>query len=168
MKKIVRLSPYIFILFFASCTKNNDYVKQELEKALPTIEVTSVGLLLQTGPFLQTDVLQITFGGAITKADPGTFDYAWYDAPATGTPARIDSVHFAAWTTAASTATGNNSITTTLTPATYPNTNIISGNIIVKLAKLPAGSKLYTLKVYARTADNKMASVVLTKFITIK
>ena len=167
MKKTSHFLLYLSLAMLASCTKNNDSIKEQLEKALPAIEVTSVGLLLQTGPFLPADVLQVTFGGALTKADPGTLDYAWYDAPATGAPVRVDSVHFDNWTTAASAATANNSVATTFTPATYPNTNVFSGNMIIKLTKL-AATKSYTLRIYARTSDNKMATVAVTKFITMK
>jgi len=168
MKKIIFLSSAVIALFFTSCTKNNDAVKEELEKALPTIEITSLGLLQQVGPFAQSDVIQVTFGGALTKAEPGVFDFAWYDAPASGTPARVDSVHFDSWNVAASTATGNNVISTTFTPSTYPNTNTFSGNLLLKLTRLPAGSKSYTLRVYAKTAGNQRATVSVTKFITVK
>lgn len=152
----------------AACTKDNDGVKAEIETTLPTIELTSMGLLTQIGPFATTDAIQITFGGAITNSEADAFDIAWYDAPTTGTPARIDSVHFKSWTEAAATANGNNSIVTTLTAATYPNTNTISGNVVLKLSKLPAGNKSYTLRLYARTKDGKMATVSVSRFITMK
>ncbi len=167
MKKIICLSAYLLFVL-TSCTKNNDLVREELEKALPTIEITSMGLLRQVGPFATTDVIQVTFGGALTKANPGTLDYAWYDAPATGLPKMVDSVHFASWNEAAAASNGNNSVNTALMPATYPNTNTYSGNINIKLAKLPAGSKLYSLRIYVRTDKNEMAMTSQTKFITVK
>lgn len=152
----------------ASCTKNNDDVKVELEKALPTIALTSLGLLQQTGPFNQTDVIQVTFGGSITKAEPGTVDFAWYTAPTSGAPALVDSVHFNGWKEDAAAANGNNSLVTTFVGTSYPNTTAFSGSLNLKLAKLAGGSKSYTLKVYGRTKDSKAASVSVSKFITIK
>ncbi|MET0391775.1 MAG: hypothetical protein ABW019_01485 [Chitinophagaceae bacterium] len=168
MKKILYAAIVTGSLFLGSCTKDNEGVKVELEKALPTIEITSMGLMQQVGPFAQADAILVTFGGAITKAEPGAFDLAWYDAPSSGTPARVDSVHFDNWTTAASTANNNNSVTTSLLATTYPNTSAFSGTLVLKLNRLAAGNKSYTLRLYARTKDNKMATVSVTKFITVK
>lgn len=167
MKKITYL--LLFIFGASSCTKNNDNIKEELEKALPTIQVTSMGLMLQTGPFVPADVLGVTFGGAITKAEPGSLDFAWYDAPNSGPANRIDSVHFDTFTEKATAANGNNSVTTSFYPATYPNTNYFSGNLVLKLTKLPAGNKAYTLRIYVRTKDgDKMSTFAVTKFVTMK
>jgi hypothetical protein len=168
MKKNIFLSAAVFVLLFSSCTKNNDYVKETLEKALPAIEITSMGLTQQVGPFAQSDVIQVTFGGALTGSTAGTFDFAWYDAPATGSPVRVDSVHFDSWNAAASAANGTNAISTTMLTTSYPNTNAFAGSLILKLTKLPAGSKSYTLKLYASTGTNKKATVSVSKFITIK
>ncbi|RAJ82263.1 hypothetical protein CLV59_104488 [Chitinophaga dinghuensis] len=167
MKKLTYISACLVSVLLYSCTKNNDDIKLQLEKALPNIEVTSMGLLRQTGPFAPADVIQVTFGGAITKADPGTLDFAWYDVPTSGKPALVDSIHFASWNVTASAATGNSGVSTTLTPASYPNTNIISGNLNLKLSKLVSG-KSYSLFIYVRTTDNKVASVSQTKFVTMK
>lgn len=158
----------VLVLTFTACTKNNDSIKASLEEALPPIEVTSLGLLLQVGPFATTDVIQVTFGGAVTKSEAGAFDIAWYDAPSSGTAKLIDSTHFESWNVAAAAATGNNAISTTMLPTTYPNTSAFTGNLILKLTKLPGGSKAYTLKAYARTKDGKMSTVSVSKFITIK
>ncbi|MFT3824869.1 MAG: hypothetical protein QM731_13180 [Chitinophagaceae bacterium] len=152
----------------AGCTKNNDSVKASLENALPAVEVTSLGLMNQVGPFAQSDAISVTFGGALTKTEAGAFDIAWYDAPTTGAATRVDSVHFDSWNVAAATATANNAITTTFIGTSYANTNAFSGNLVLKLAKLPSGSKSYTLRVYARTKDNQMASVSVSKMITVK
>ncbi len=168
MKKIAYLLSSILIISFVSCQKNNDYIKEELEKALPTIQLTSLGLVQQVGPFAQSDVILVTFGGAISKADPGAFDMAWYTAPASGPATLVDSVHFNGWITPASTANGNNAIATELIPTSYPNTSIITGNLTLKLTKLPAGSKSYTLRLYARTTSNKVGTVSVSKFVTIK
>lgn len=167
MKKIFYF--FSFASFaLSACTKDNDNVKTELEKALPAIALTSLGLVQQTGPFNQSDVIQVTFGGSITKAEPATIDFAWYTAPSSGAPALVDSVHFNGWKEDASNANGNNSVITTFVGTTYPNTTAFSGNLNLKLAKLAGGSKSYTLKVYGRTNDNKVGSVTVTKFITIK
>lgn len=151
----------------SSCTKNNDMIKAELEKALPAIEITSMGLIKQTGPFAVNDVIQVSFNGALTKADPGVLDFAWYDVPTSGKPAMVDSTHFASWNVTASAATANNGVATTFLPSTYPNTNTFSGNLNVKLSKLATG-KTYSLYIYVRSADNKVAVLSQTKFITMK
>ncbi|MRG43548.1 hypothetical protein GFS24_00395 [Chitinophaga sp. SYP-B3965] len=167
MKKISYL--LLVVLFASSCEKNNDSIKEELEKALPVIQVTSMGLMLQTGPFVPADVIGVTFGGAITKANPGTVDFAWYDAPSSGAATRIDSVHFPSFTEKAATANGNNSVTTSFYPATYPNTNYFTGTLALKLTKLPVGNKSYTLRIYVRTEDgSKVSTFAVTKFITMK
>lgn len=155
-------------MLMTSCTKNNDNVKAELEKALPTIALTSLGIVQQTGPFNQSDVIQVTFGGSITKAEAKSVDFAWYTAPSSGAPALVDSVHFNGWIEAAAAANGNNSITTEFVGTSYPNTMAFSANMNLKLAKLAGGSKSYTLKVYGRTTDDKVASVSVAKFVTIK
>ncbi|HTE32599.1 MAG TPA: hypothetical protein VK666_19600, partial [Chryseolinea sp.] len=129
MKKIAYLLSFILAVALVSCQKNNDFIKEELEKALPTIELTSLGLIQQVGPFTQSDVILVTFGGAISKADPGMFDMAWYTAPSSGPAALVDSVHFDGWITPASAANGNNAITAELIPTSYPNTSIITGNL---------------------------------------
>ncbi len=164
MKKIIYLSASIVAMFFTACTKDNDFVKDTLEKALPVIEVSSLGLQQQTGPFTTTSVIQVTFGGAITNAQPGTFDYAWYDGNTLA-----DSVHFPSWTEKATAATANQAITTTLLPTSYANTQAFTGNLVIKLANLTGGGKSYTLKVYARTGGDKptMATVSVSKLITV-
>ncbi|MFL9481140.1 hypothetical protein ACI6Q2_00090 [Chitinophagaceae bacterium LWZ2-11] len=167
MKKILNLSIFMLLILFVSCTKNNDAVKVEMEKALPAIEVTGLGLPQQVGPFAQTDAILVYATGALTNAESGAFDVAWYDAPTSGTPKLVDSTHFNSWTVAASTATANNAITTAFIQSTYPNTMVYTSSLVLKLAKLPAGSKSYSLRVYARTKDNQMATVSLTKIITV-
>ncbi len=168
MKKKSFLSLLLVGLLFSSCTKNNDYIKAELEKALPPIELTSLGLMLQVGPFLQTDVIRVTFGGALTQSEAGTFDVAWYDVPSSGAAKLVDSVHFNAWTETAGASNANNAIATTNIPTSYPNTNSFSGNLLLRLTKLPAGNKSYTLRAYARTKDNKLAMVSVSRLVTIK
>lgn len=163
MKKIAYLSACVLLAFFASCTKNNDNVRAVLENALPTVEITSMGLVTQTGPFAQSDVIQVTCGGALTKSDAGVIDYAWYDGNT-----QVDTVHFNSWTEKALAANGNNAVTTTYIPTTYPNTIAFSSSLVMKLAKLPAGGKSFTLKVYVRTARGEVASLTQTKFITVK
>lgn len=166
----------IYILFgfavlamtIVACTKDNEGVKVQIEETLPGIEITSMGLASQVGPFLTSDTIQVTFGGALTKSDTASFDIAWYDAPSTGAATRIDSAHFNTWNESSKTANGNNRITTTLTPSTYPNTNTFSGNLGLKLSKLPSGNKSYTLRLYARAKDGKVATVSVSKFITMK
>lgn len=155
-------SAVIGVLLATGCTKNNDSVKSSLENALPAIEITSLGLLQQVGPFATTDAIQVTFGGALTKTDAGVFDIAWYDGNT-----RTDTVHFDSWNMAAATANANNAISTTFIGTSYPNTNAFSGNLVLKLSKLSSG-KSYTLRAYARTTNNQMATVSVTRMITMK
>lgn len=164
MKKLLYFSLAVLCMATTACTKDNEGVKTQIETTLPTIELTSMGLINQAGPFATTDAIQVSFGGALTKSDAGTFDFAWYDGT---TNARVDSVHFKGWTEAAATANGNNSISVTYSQATYPNTWTFSGNLVLKLAKLTSG-KSYTLRLYGRTSEDKMATVSVSKFITMK
>jgi hypothetical protein len=155
-------------LLLASCQKDNENVRTELENALPTIALTSLGLKQQVGPFNQSDVIQVTFGGSITKAEPATIDFAWYTAPTSGAPALVDSVRFNSWTETAATANGNNSVATTFVATSYPNTQSFSSNMNMRLAKLTGGSRSYTLRVYARTKGNEVGTVSVTRLVTIK
>ncbi|WP_126969828.1 hypothetical protein [Gynurincola endophyticus] len=153
----------ITVLLFSSCTKNNDFIKETLEEALPTIEITSLGLLSQVNPFNPTDVAQVTFGGSLTKTEPGVLDVAWY----TNSGQLVDSIHFDNWTQAASAQTRNNSVTTEMIASTYPNTSSFSGNLNLQLRILPASSN-YTLRVYVRTKDGTMSTMAVSGLIRIK
>lgn len=168
MKKLAYSAILSISVFLLSCEKNNDKIKQELEKALPVIQVTSMGLVRQVGPFLPTDVIEVTYGGAVTNATAGTFDFAWYTVPATGAVSTlVDSVHFDKWTAAASSANGNNAVTTQLLPTTYPNTSVISGQLLLRLNKLVA-TRAYSLRLYARTAGGNTSTTSVTRFVTMK
>lgn len=168
MKKQYFLPVMFCFAAMTGCVKNNDSIKEELEKALPTIAVNSLGLMQQVGPFNQSDVIQVTFGGSITNAEPGVLDFAWYTSPSSGAPALADSVHFDSWTVAASNATASNGVSTSFIPSTYPNTRSFSGNLLLKLSKLQTGNRSYSLRVYVRTKDNKVGSVAVTRLITVK
>src|ERR1700754_4045987 len=150
---------YLFAaLVFAACTKNNDFEKNGLENALPIVEVTSLGLTQQVGPFTTSSVIQVTFGGALTKAQPGAFDYAFYD----GNTLK-DSVHFPTWNEPAGAATSGQAISTDMLQTTYANTQAFSGNLVLKLTKLATG-KSYTMKVYATTSEGQVATFSVSKF----
>ncbi len=153
----------IALVSLLSCTKNNDFIKENLEDALPKIEVTSLGLFSQVNPFSVSDVVLVTFGGSITKAEPGTLDFAWY----TNAGALVDSVHFDSWTQAASATTKNNSVTTEMIPSTYPNTFSFSGNLNLRLAVLEPAST-YTLRVYVRSSDQTMSTISVSGLIRTK
>lgn len=160
----------VFLLTFSfiACEKNNDSVKAELEKALPQIQITSMGLVTQVGPYATNDIIAVNFGGAITNAQSGSFDIAWYDVPAGSVqPKLIDSLHFKSWNDTIGTGNSTNIVNTTLTPTTYPNTSVFSGRLLLRLSKLPA-AKPYTLALYARTANGNTARVSTTRFVTIK
>jgi len=170
MKKFIYISFATLCIVTTACTKDNEGVKTEIEKTLPAIELTSMGLMNQVGPFALADsLIQVSFNGAVTNQGVGTFDFAWYDVPPANstTPAnRIDSLHFNSWNVPIS-KTDSNSIAVTWAPSTYPNTWTFSGNLILKIKKLPAG-KPYTLRLYARTDDNNMATISTVSFITKK
>ena len=165
MKKFIYFSIAALGLSTIACTKDNDGVKAEIEKTLPTIEITSMGLMNQVGPFNPQDsLIQVTFTGAITNNEAGTFDFAWYDANNTKL---VDSVHFNSFSEPVSKATDSNSIAATWAPTTYANTQTFTGNLILKIKKYAAATT-YSLRLYARTKDQQMATVSTSKFITKK
>ncbi len=164
MKKVLYFSIAVLVLLTTACTKKNEGVKAEIEKTLPSIELTSMGLATQMGPFTTKDILEVTYGGALTNNEAGTFDFAWYDEK---NNARVDSVHLASWNVETSAATANNGINVSWGASTYPNTKTFTGNLLLSLAKLAAG-KSYSLRLYARGSDNNVGSVSTSKFITMK
>src|SRR5690606_23870609 len=135
-----------------------------LEKALPHIEVTSLGLLNQYGPFNSANTIQATFGGSTTQTQLQTVDYAWYSGG--NQPQLLDSVHFPQVNVAASAATGNSSLTTQFLDTTYPNTQVFTGKINLPLRNLTPGS--YTLRVYVRSTDGENSMVSVSNFVTIR
>ncbi len=161
---LILLSSIILI----GCEKDNEEVKATLENAVPRLQLTSMGLNSQVGPFNTTNVIRVTFGGAITGLEQGSFSFAWYSAPSgNATPVLVDSVFFPSWTTASSAATKNNSIQTNMVPTSYPNTVAYTGNLLLRLNTLPAGAP-YTLRLYARAASGEMATVGVTRFVTMR
>jgi hypothetical protein len=164
MKKILYLSIAALGLCTIACTKNNESVKKQIETTLPSIELTSMGLLNQVGPFSTSDAIQVSFNGAVTNNGAGSFDFAWYDGSA-----RVDSAHFPKWdTTVSAGGTKVHTIATKWAQTTYANTWAFSGNLTLQLGKLTGAGKAYTLYLYARASDNKVASVSVSKFITMK
>lgn len=164
MKKILYFAIAALGLSTTACTKDNESVRNQIETTLPTIEMTSMGLVNQVGPFSTSDAIQVSFNGAITNNSAGSFDFAWYDGST-----RVDSVHFAKWdTTASAGGTKVHTISTNWAPTTYANTWTFSGSLILQLSKLTVAGKAYTLYLYARTSDNKLATVSASKFITMK
>lgn len=164
MKKILYFSIAVLGLSTIACTKDNESVRNQIETTLPAIEMTSMGLVNQVGPFSTSDAIQVSFNGAITNNGGGTFDFAWYDGNT-----RVDSIHFPNWdTTASAGGTKVHTISTKWAPTTYANTWTFSGSLIMQLSKLTGTGKAYTLFLYARTNDNKLATVSTSKFITMK
>ena len=165
MKKLIYFSIAALGLSAIACTKNNDGIKAKIETTLPTIEITSMGLMNQIGPFNPQDsLIQVTFTGAITNNEAGTFDFAWYDANNTKF---VDSVHFKSFNEPVSKATDSNSVAVTWVPTTYTNTLAFTGNLILKIKKYAAATT-YSLRLYARTTDQQMATVSTSKFIVKK
>jgi hypothetical protein len=123
-----------------------------------------MGLINQVGPFATTDAIQVSFNGAVTNDGANSFDFAWYDGNT-----RIDSAHFVKWDTTVSNGSGKvHTIATKWAPTTYANTWTYSGNLTLQLNKLTGAGKAYTLYLYARASDNKVASISVSKFITMK
>lgn len=169
MKKILYFSMAVLGLSTVACTKNNESVRNQIETTLPSIELTSMGLVNQVGPFTLSDsLIRVAFNGAVTNDGASTFDAAWYDVPSSGSvaPKLIDSTHFNSWNQSVS-KTDSNSISVTWLPTTYANTFTYSGNLVLKIKKLPAAQS-YTLKLYAHSSGNKVSSISTSKFITKK
>ena len=163
MKKLLYFSAAL-CLSFAACTKDNQGVKDQIETTLPAIELTSVGLPSQVGPFATTDAILVSFGGAATKSGVSTFEYAWYDGNT-----RVDSVHFKNWSDAVAAGNNkNNTISANWAQTTYSNTWTFSGSLVLQLNKLTGAGKAYALRLYAYTDDNKVATTSVSKFITMK
>jgi hypothetical protein len=164
MKKLLYFSFAALCLSVTACTKDNQGVKDQIETTLPPIEITSIGLPGQVGPFATTDAILVSFGGAATNSGVSTFEYAWYDGNT-----RVDSVHFKNWSDVVAAGNSkNNTISATWAPTTYSNTWTFSGSLVLQLNKLTGSGKAYTLRLYAYTDDNKVATTSVSKFITMK
>lgn len=164
MKATYKILYTLSALVFFSCTKDNEFIKEELEKALPAIEVTSLGLNNQYGPFTSSQTIQATFGGSLTQSEPGTIAYAWYTSG--NSPRLVDSVYFNHWTVTASTATKNSAVSTDFVDTTYPNTVAFTGKLNLPLSALTPGT--YTLRVYVRNTQQTTSSIAVTNFVTVR
>lgn len=164
MKKILYFSIAVLGLSTVACTKDNKSVRNQIETTLPSIELTSMGLVNQVGPFATTDAIQVSFNGAATNDGANSFDFAWYDGAT-----KVDSVHFVKWDATASAGGSRvHTIATKWAPTTYANTWTFSGSLTLQLSKLTGAGKAYTLFLYARASDDKVASISISKFITMK
>lgn len=145
-------------IIVSSCTKDADV--EAVSEKLPSIAITSVGLQ-QVPTFANTNTIQILFGATTTNVEPGTFDMAWYDGNT-----RVDSLHFASWMSEKPTVAP--AVSYTSVPSSYPNTSVYQGSLLVKLNNLTGGGKKYTLKLYARSKDGKLAAKTMSSFITVQ
>lgn len=180
----MKIIKYIFTAFVAiitlgvtSCTKDADV--DPIEAKLPAIQLSSLGYQ-QSSPFSTSTVLQLQFGATTTNLTPGRFTVdilngstvvktvnfdSWSGNDATSTPAIP-----ATATTAAKAAVVVHSISYTLQPTTYHNTQVYSGLINLKLSALGlASGQTYTVRATAYSTDNtKFSAYTQSNFFKIQ
>ena len=176
------MKKYIIIAFMAlitsamlSCKKEADIAGTEAK--LPAIQLSSLGYN-QVGPFNITAVsatpttpatvatiLQLNFGATTTNKATGKFTLEFFDGTTIGSTAiPVKTVTFDSWigkdNTSTSTVT-NHTITYTLLPTTYSNTNIYGGTMLIKLGSLGlSANKMYSVRATAYTSDNITSAVL--------
>jgi hypothetical protein len=181
MKRIKKLSVAVIAILtitIASCTKDPDILG--VEAKLPTIQLSSLGYQ-QTGPFTLVTanavpatatapatpatiatILQLNFGATTTNTTPGAFKLEISDVTVTTTP--VKTVNFTSWSgkDASSTATvTNHTISYTLQPTTYPNTQVYGGTILLKLSALSlTAGRTYSVKATAYNSGGTLSSAL--------
>jgi hypothetical protein len=170
----MKIIKYIFTAFVAiitlgitSCTKDADV--DPIEAKLPAIQLSSLGYQ-QSSPFSTSTILQLQFGASTTNLAPGKFTVEILNGTAI-----VKTVTFNSWsgndatstaavpataTTAAKAAVVNHTISYTLQPTTYHNTQVYSGLINLKLSLLGLVSgTTYSVRATAYSADGTKTSV---------
>lgn len=161
LKYISTVFSAVIILSVTSCTKKADV--DVTETKLPAIQVSSLGYQ-QSSPFvISNTILQLSFGATTTNLSTGKFTVEVFNSTsisATSVPVKI--VTFNSWSgkDATSTATvTNHSISYMLQPTTYPNTNVYSGSILLKLSLLGlVNSGTYSVRITGYSADGTKSS----------
>ncbi|MDT3401627.1 hypothetical protein [Mucilaginibacter terrae] len=179
MKKYISVAlTALLTLVMFSCKKEADVAATEAK--LPAIQLSSLGYT-QTGPFTlvtsasgvvpQTiaTVLQLYFGATTTNTAPGRFTLEFIEGTSiSATSVVVKTVNFNNWKGADDTSLPdrkptpliNHSITYTLQPTTYENTQVYGGSIQVKLALLGlSANKTYSVRATAYSADGTKTSV---------
>jgi len=146
---------------FSSCTKEADV--NGIEAKLPAIQISSMGLPV-SGPFTTASIIQVNFGGTLTKLNPGAFKLEVLS----GTTV-VKTVNFASWNGKDDTSTAtvtNHTITSSSVTTTYPNTFVMSGTILLKLSLLglTTGSS-YTLRITGYSATGASSAYTTSSVI---
>jgi len=180
MKKYISVAlTALLTLVMFSCKKESDVAATEA--ILPPIQLSSLGYT-QSGPFTlvtsasgvvpQTiaTVLQLYFGASTTKLAPGRFTLEFIEGTSvTATSVVVKTVNFNSWKGYDDTSLPdrkptpliNHTISYTLQPTTYENTQVYGGSIQVKLALLGlAANKTYSVRATAYSADGTKTSVL--------
>lgn len=162
MKKYISLAlTALLALTMFSCNKKADV--EATEPKLPTLQLSSLGYQ-QTGPFTTATILQILFGATTTNTATGKFTLEILD----GTTV-VKTVNFTKWSGYDDTSQPdlkptpvlNHSISYTLQPTSYPNTQVYGGSILLKLSLLGLTSgKTYAVRASAYPASNTAPSVL--------
>ncbi len=185
LNKIITLAlTAVLTLTMFSCTKEADVAATEAR--LPAIQLSSLGYT-QSGPFTIVNsasgvtpvttatFLQLFFGATTTNTAPGRFTIEIVDGTSISSSSVVlKTVTFPAWQGYDDTSRPNqtpnpvlnHSINYTLQPTSYPNTNVYSGNIILKLGLLGlTANKTYSVRARAYSADGtKLSELVQASF----
>jgi len=185
------MKKYITIVFMAlmtsvmfSCKKDADVAGTEAK--LPAIQLSSLGYnqispftiaaasATPTTPATVATILQIYFGATTTNKKPGKFTLEFFDGTSIGATAiPVKTVTFNSWSgyddtsdpTKKPTALLNHSISFTLQPTTYQNTNVYGGSMLIKLGLLGlTAGKTYSVRATAYTDDGKTSVLSQTSF----
>lgn len=161
LKYISTVFSALIILSVTSCTKKADV--DVTETKLPVLQVSSLGYQ-QSSPFvISNTILQLSFGATTTNLSTGKFTVEVFNGTAiSATSVPVKTVTFNSWSgkDATSTATvTNHSISYMLQPTTYPNTNVYSGSILLKLSLLGlVNSGTYSVRITGYSADGTKSS----------
>jgi hypothetical protein len=180
------MKKYITIAFMAlmtsvmfSCKKDADVAGTEAK--LPEIRLTSLGYS-QISPFTiaavsatpstpatVATILQIYFGATTTNKATGKFTLEFFEGTSiSGTAIPVKTVTFNSWNGKDDTSAGsttNHTITYTLQPTTYENTNVYGGSMLIKLGLLGlTANKTYSVRATAYTSDGKTSVLSQTSF----
>lgn len=171
MRKFISLAltTLLALTMFSSCTKDGDVAATEAK--LPALQLSSLGTQ-QTGPFTTGTVLQILFGATTTNTTTGTFRLEILNGTAANS-AVLRTINFNSWkgndVPATGTTTTNHSITYSLIPSTYPNTNVYGGSILLKLSALNLTSgSTYSIRATAFAANGTSSSLTQTSFFKMQ
>ncbi len=180
MKKYITIAFMTLITsVMLSCKKDADIAGTEAK--LPAIQLSSLGYS-QVGPFTiaatnatattpatVATILQINFGATTTNKNTGKFTLEFFDGTSIGSTAiPVKIVTFNSWNGKDDTSSGsttNHTISYTLLPTTYQNTNVYGGTMLIKLGLLGlSANKTYSVRATAYTDDNKTSVLSQTSF----